>query len=128
MCRKEPEQPGSFRQPWKQSPQITMSPAVKRTFRSAPDGEQNSEGDDLAGVQQGLRMLALANHCSVYPAEQFDDKIFSAEQIPLIFHGLPPCWCLKHLQLAQAVGRLATSTIDWKTVPATFKRQRTTIS
>src|SRR5664279_2504197 len=70
-------QAGALRQASKQTVIIPPQPADKRAEVTAFECEQQPNGDDLARIQLGLRMFGNDAHLVIYPAEPFDDKVFT---------------------------------------------------
>jgi hypothetical protein len=69
MSSKEPQQTGAFGQVWKQIKKVALDPAMERPAALALEGEQDSQRNDLAGMQAGSGVLGHISKCVVYAAE-----------------------------------------------------------
>ena len=69
-------QAGAFGQTSEQSVVIPLQPAVKSSKVATFEREQQPDSNQLARVQAGLGMFGYSSHSVIYPAEQFNDKVF----------------------------------------------------
>jgi hypothetical protein len=76
MSLQQPLQARAFGQPAEQGGVIPRQPAVERPEITTLEREQQPNGDQLTRIQLRLRMFGDGAHLVIYPAEQFDDKVF----------------------------------------------------
>jgi hypothetical protein len=69
-------QTGAFWQPSKQRPIIPRQPTVERPEVTTFECKQQPYRHQFAWIQLGLSMFWYIAHLIVYPAEQFNDKVF----------------------------------------------------
>src|SRR5664279_863739 len=69
-------QAGAVGQPREQGAVIPCQPAIEGPKVTALKRKQQPDRDDLAGIQFRLPMFWHLAHLVIYPAEQFNDKVF----------------------------------------------------
>lgn len=83
MRGQKAKQAGALRQARKQRRKIGFGPAVEGAAADAFEGEQHSERDGFARMQQGLRMFFLVGHGIVNTDKQFRGKIMDGHRLGL---------------------------------------------
>ena len=71
----QPSQASAFRQMGKQRQVIALDPAIEMAQGGAFESEEQSEGDDLARIEFGLRMFLNVLHLLINAAEKFYNEV-----------------------------------------------------